>query len=504
MKKFFIYLFLAITLNAESNTINISIDRSINSLNPQGYGENLMSIQNLVFEGLVRIDKKGAIIPHLATSWEILDSGKVYIFKLKKGVKFSNGEDFNAQAVKINFDSILKNKEVHGWTGLVNLIQSSEVLDSHTFKLTLKSAYTPTLNELALIRPYRFLAPSAMPKDLDLIKNKPLKPIGTGVYELVESKYGISATLKANKFHSTKPYFETIQAIIINEPNARFAALAANKIDLIYGLSNAPIELFKQAKLNPNFKTYVSPPISNLSFLFNSTKLDLNVRKALFYAINKEAINNAVFNGIQPQSNTILNTESKPHKFIYSKQKAKEILESSGYVLKNGFYYLNNTRLSIDFLYIANNPTHKYIAQILASQLKEVGIYLQLVPSEISIYSKKQYNGDFMLTFSETWGAPYEPIIMLNSMRVKGHADYSAQLGLESKTLIDQKIKDLLSNTKQTQLESKVNEILNLLYESYIYLPLSKQVNRAIANKKIKGIDIGVNAFEIPIFEFYE
>ena len=84
--------------------------RDIRDLSPHNYAGELYA-QNILYEGLVKINPKGEIVPSLAESWEISEDGKEYTFHLRKGVLFSDGEKFDANAVKANFDAIMDNKE---------------------------------------------------------------------------------------------------------------------------------------------------------------------------------------------------------------------------------------------------------------------------------------------------------------------------------------------------------------------------------------------------------
>ena len=93
----------------KKNEIVFANFRDIRDLNPHNYAGEMYA-QNMIYEGLVKIDNQGKIIPSLAESWEISPDGKEYTFHLRKGVVFSDGEPFNSAAVKANFDAIMDNK----------------------------------------------------------------------------------------------------------------------------------------------------------------------------------------------------------------------------------------------------------------------------------------------------------------------------------------------------------------------------------------------------------
>ena len=143
-------------------------------------------------------------------------------------------------------------------------------------------------------------------------------------------------------------------------------------------------------------------------------------------------------------------------------------------------------------------PSHKYVTQ-------KAGIKVRLKASESSMYQNRLLKGQFDLAFSETWGAPYEPLSVLYSMLMPGHIDFSAQSGLENKPLLEKALRDVIAtNTESKDFKSKLSKVLNILEESGVYLPLTLQKNKAIVHKKIKGIQMGVVGYEVPFWEMYE
>ena len=169
----------------KEKTLKFSWAKDIGPLNPHLYNPNEMFAQGLVYESLVQYSSDGKIIPWLAESWTVSPDGKEYIFKLRKDVKFADGTMFNAAAVKKNFDAVLANGKRHDWLAFIRQIKETQVIDDSTFKLVLKDAYYPVLQELALIRPIRFLAPSQFPDSGNTAEGIK-KPVGTGPWMLSE------------------------------------------------------------------------------------------------------------------------------------------------------------------------------------------------------------------------------------------------------------------------------------------------------------------------------
>ncbi|TLE00146.1 nickel ABC transporter, nickel/metallophore periplasmic binding protein [Helicobacter muridarum] len=519
-----VYLFILVFVpsfakDLQSNMLKIAVSSNVGKLNPQGYAAQMYA-QNMIYEGLVKIDSKGQIVPSLATSWSIDKTGKIYTFILRKNVRFSNKELFDANAVKKNFDSLLKNRARHSWSNLAMIIKEVKIIDSHQVQIILDKPYTPTLSELSLIRPYRFVAPSMIPDSLDLVKNEPLEPIGTGPYVFSKTDLGKGDTFIKNQDYwdlnaNNGIYFDVIQTKIIVEPNSKIVALKTGEVDMIYGYDEVPIEIFKQMDKTKEFSIYQSPPVFTSSLVLNPANKYLEnvlMRRAIALSINKDSIVKAVYENFQPKADFLFSpnmpnadiSKDYPDAILsFDKDEAKAIIESLGYTLnKNGFYYKDNKQLSLSLLYIGNNPSQRSIAEILQYQLKNVGIFLKLIPTEQTIYHNKLRTGDFDICFHQTWGIPYEPLIMLNSMRYVGHVDYIAQKPLKEKAKIDKEIESVIMLPNDS-ITKPLHALLYDIYSTQIYIPLTYQTNKSIARKDIQGINMDMRAIGIPFREFY-
>lgn len=308
-------------LAVSPKVLKIAYSQNVGALNPQGYNKNAMFAQNLLYEGLLKADKNGAIIPSLATSFALDTSSKVYTFSLRKGVRFSNGEEFNADAVVLNFASILKNRARHSWSGLARALERVEKVDDYRVKIVLKEPYAPTLNELALPRPFRFLAPSAFPPDLDLVAQNP-QPIGTGAYMLVESKLGSYDKFAKNPHYWDAKrleeqgglYYDEVVVKVIFEPNSKLSALRAGQVDMIYGADEIPTRIFQEirneevrnaGKINavhtdsgksPKFRAYLGQASFATSLMLNTNRIkQAQIRRAIALSIDKDTLINAVY-----------------------------------------------------------------------------------------------------------------------------------------------------------------------------------------------------------------
>ena len=225
---------------ADKDQIVYACTKDIRDINPHLYGGE-MSAQNMVFESLVKETENG-IEPCLAESWEISDDGKEYTFHLRKDVKFTDGEPFNAEAVKLNMDAIVSNIERHSWLDMVNEIEENVVVDEFTFKLVLKHAYYPTLTELALVRPFRMISPKCF---IDgETKNGVNGYAGTGPYVLSEHKENEYAIFDTNEdYWGEKPKVKSVKWTVMPDAQTILMALEKGEVDLLYGADGDQIDM---------------------------------------------------------------------------------------------------------------------------------------------------------------------------------------------------------------------------------------------------------------------
>lgn len=491
-------------ISAES-VLNIAINANVGPMNPHAYSPNAMFAQNMIYEGLVKFSEDGQILPSIASSWTISKDGKTYTFTINDTIKFSNGEVCDAYAVEKNFLAILKNRKRHAWVELANLIESVKAISPSVFELRLKSPYLPTLYELSLIRPFRFVAPSSIPSDFDTLNTNP-KPIGTGPFVLKESSLGVYDIFVKNPFYRKKIFFDKIVAKVIPEPTTRILAIKVGDVDLIYGEDLLSIEMIREAQRSKKLQGLIGDPIYTTSIVLNSSHPILkekNVREAIAYAIDKKSIVDSVYYGMQSVANSLFSPQMPFCGFF---EKKSSIFDLERAKAKLSQYQGNPSDLKFILDYVGNNPTQKAMAEIIQAQLKKIGIDVMLRANEHTIFQKKQNSGAFEMIFSDTWGSPYEPLTILGAMRAATHhVDYQAQVGLPNKSEIDKQISSLLTMTSSKQnLSEKIYQVLESIEESFIYIPITYQLNRAIASKSLKGIKMGIKAYEIPFEDFYK
>lgn len=497
--------------NSELDEIVYASTKDIRDINPHLYSGE-MAAQNMVFEPLV-INTDDGVKPWLAESWEISEDGLEYTFHLRQDVTFTDGEPFNARAVKMNMDAILENKSRHAWLDMVHLIKENIVVDEYTYKLVLQQPYYPTLIELGLTRPFRFISPSSFINGTT--KEGVNGYVGTGPWILSEHKNDQYARFIANDHYwGEKPKVRAVRWKVMPDHQSILLALEKGDINLIFGSDGdmVNIDSFKALEDQGVFQTLLSEPITSRTILLNSNSPVLNnlqIREAIQYAIDKESIADGLFNGLETAAYTLF-APNVPYanvdlpKRTYNPVYAKELLDRAGWKLGEDRYrYKEGKKLEMTIYFNSDNASERTISEYLQQNLQEVGISLKIVGEEKQAFLDRQKSGKFDLQFSTSWGIPYDPQSFVSSWRIPAHGDYQAQLGLENKEWLDQTITALLIEPDAEKRQKMYTDILSYLHKEAVYVPLTYSRTKAIFDPALKGVTFTQSQYEIPFEKMY-
>lgn len=311
------------------------------SLDPQiSTAANDFRIAVNIYDGLVR-NKVGTleIEPSLATDWSISADGREYTFNLRPGVTFHDGTPFNAEAVKFNFDRMLKKDHPFYFTGPFPLsfffssIASVDVVDEYKVKFTLNEPYAPFLSNLA--SPTGLIVSPAAVKQHG--KDFGRHPVGTGAFKFDAWESNARVVVSRNaSYWDGAPALEAVVFRPITDANTRVAEMLSGGIDV---LLETPPDNVAQFSSDATFavKEAVGPHVWYV--MLNAKEgpfSDVRVRQAVNYAVNKESLVKDVLQGtaavsagpIPPAFNWAYNAEVAP--YPYDPAKAKALLAEAG------------------------------------------------------------------------------------------------------------------------------------------------------------------------------
>ena len=483
--------------------------RDIRDLNPHLYAGEMYA-QEMLYETIVNITADG-YEGCLAESWDISDDGKTYTFHIRDGVKFSDGEVCDANAIKANFDAIIENKDRHTWLEMMNLLVGVSAPDDKTFVIELSEPYYPLLTELGVTRPFAMISPKAM-KD-GSTKDGVNAYIGTGPYVLTDFVTDEYAVFEANEnYWGEQPKIKKITVKVIPDNQTRILALEKGEIDMIFGKNMIDADAINQYTGNDKFTVSLSDPTSTRQIVLNTTRdvlADKEVRQALQHATNKQAISDGIFYGLEQPADTLF-AKTVPYcdidlePYAYDVELAQSMLDEAGWVVgADKIRERDGQKLNIDLLYNSDSVTEKAIAEYLQSEYQKIGISLNIHGEEEQSYRDNMKAGNFDMVFNICWGTPYDPQSSLAAMRAPVYGDYAAQLGLEDKADIDQAITDILVSTDETKRQGLYTFVLTRLHEDAVYIPLTYECNKAIYRSDLQGFHFTQTQYEVPFADFY-
>ena len=483
--------------------------RDIRDLNPHLYAGEMYA-QSILYDTLVSITEDG-YEGCLAESWTISEDGKIYTFKIRDGVTFSDGTVCDANAILANFNAIIENKERHTWLEMMNLLVGVSAPDDHTFVIELSEAYYPMLTELGCIRPFAMISPNCM---IDgSTKDGVSGYIGTGPYVLTDFETDQYAIFERNEnYWGEKPEIERITVKVIPDNQTRIMALESGEIDLIFGKNMLDADAISQYVDSDKFEVALSDPTSTRHIVLNTTNdilSDMAVRQALQHATNRTAISEGIFYGLEQPADTLYaatvpycDVELTPYE--YSAETASNMLDEAGWIMGgSGIREKDGEKLELDLLYNSDSVTEKNISEYLQSEYRKLGISLNIHGEEEQSYRDNMKAGNFDMVFNICWGMPYDPQSSLAAMRAPVYGDFAAQQGLADKKEIDQAITDILTTTDEEERQELYRFVLTRLHEDAVYIPLTFECNKALYTKDLQGVHFGTDQYDVPFSDMY-
>ncbi len=349
------------------------ISTPLTSWDPAIEFSNGIQVHNLIYEQLVRYDpEKKTVIPLLAESYKVSEDGLTWTFKLRKGVKFQNGDPMTAADVKYSIERTMRIGA--GASYIWSAVKEVNAIDDETVEFKL-SYVTPL--DLVASTGYAAFVYSKKCVNSDDSYIEEAKGCGTGPYVLKSSKWGDEVVLE--KFDGywggwNDKYIKTVIIKNISEPATRRQMIETGEAAIAAELSYTDIDALKN---NPKVKVYVEPSFQNLLGMLNTQKAPLDnvkVRQALAYAFPYQQVINTVINGYGRQSYGAVpyglwGWSDKLPQYKYDLDKAKALLQEAGFG-DGGFKLL--------LTYTAGNEAEKSAAELYKSELAKLNIDLEI------------------------------------------------------------------------------------------------------------------------------
>ena len=369
--------------------IQVDIETSPQSTDPRFATDVYSSrINELVFDSLVRIDSHGQFEPHLAESYE-RRGGEQIVFRLRHGVRFSNGRKVTARDIKFTFDSILDPASASPKRGSLMHIRSVDAPDDYTVVMTTDGPYAP-----ALTSAMQEIVPAGTPLPG---KSGAVAPPGAGPFRMVSFRRDESVVLERNPYSpAALDSPRTILFKVVPDPTVRALELTEGICD--FSENNIQPEVLPYLSSIQQLEIVKAPGTSYryLAFNFKDPRLrDIHVRRAIAYAIDRDAIVNSMMLGTARVASGLLSPQNWAYdgdvaRYPFDPAKSRELLEEAGYpVGADGMRKLR-------FIY-KTTPEQLRFATALQAMLKRVGIALDIRSNEFATFYSDVQHGNFDL-----------------------------------------------------------------------------------------------------------
>lgn len=431
-----------------------------------------------IYEGLTRFGPDGSVKPGLAASWEIGEGGKVWTFTLREGVTFHDGSAMDAEDVKFTLDRARAEGSTNAQKQLFAGIDTVEVVDPLTVKVTLKAPsgnfdFNMAWGDAVILAP-------------ESVETNATNPVGTGPYKLGQWVQGDRVELVLNDaYWGEKPALARATFKFISDPTAAFNAVMAEDVDVFPNFP-AP-ETLAQFEHDPRFQVLVGTTEGETILAMNNKKAPLDnvkVREAIAHAINRQDIIDGAMFGY----GTPIGTHFAPHNPDYidltalsnfDPAKSKALLDEAGVEVPK-------LRLHLP------PPTYaRRGGEIIAAQLRAAGIETEIINVEWAQWLEQVFRGkDFDLTII----SHVEPM----DINIYANPDYYFQYGKpEFKAILD----ELAVTSDPAKRSELLKAAQTMISEDFVNVYLFQLAKAGVAKAGLQGLWQNAPAPIVPIPE---
>jgi peptide/nickel transport system substrate-binding protein len=440
-----------------------------------------------LYETLFELTPEGAIVPHLAESYEFSEDGMTVTLQIRQGVTFHDGTPLTAEIVKGSLDRFLDLENAFTFRFLLSTISNVEVTGSHTVVLTLATQFAPLLAHLTH-NSTAIVLPAAVEQYGEAFGEN---PVGTGPFSFVSWARGERIDLaRYDGYWGNQPGIEGVRFLAVAENTTRMALVETGEAHVAV---RVPPQDIARLNANPDVTVENVSSLRTIFIYFNHLQepfTDVRVRQAVNYAVNKQDIAEFVLGGAVRVSDAPIAPGifgyTPVGNYDYDPERARELLAEAGY--PDGF---------TTTLY---SPTGRYLQDIqvseaIQSQLAEVGITATIETLEWSAYLEKTNAGP------ETNDVPFA---MLGWGTVTGDADYGlyalfhtaqhrpngSNRAFYSNSVVDALLDQARTNPDASLRQQLYADAMKLIWDDAAWLFLHSETQLVAVRNDVEGLII--------------
>lgn len=450
------------------------------------------------YNTLVCYNEYGEIQGDLAADWDISDDGLTYTFTLRDGVKFSDGTELTAAAVKTSFESAIEMLgDFNGSYGkLTTNIASMDAPDEKTFVMTLTQPYYGALNDLTMCNPMAVVNPAAFDNNKTPYELCAQQTMGTGPYMYEGNLDGTTYTFVRNPYYwGEAPEVDSFKVKVIEDNDAKVLALRSGEIDAIIGSSRLSYDAYGELSGDSAYGAIVNEKGTQTRYLgFNLSRVpfdDILVRQAVAYALDNETICASVFQGIEKPAETLFESD-KPYcntdqtTYLFDLEKAKALMDEAGWIDSNGdgVREKDGQTLEYNMKYMQGLGNLDDAVLAIASQLAEIGFKIIPAGTDMMTWLGGLSSGDYEITMYQTYGGAYDPSTVVTNMNPDTSTDPIAMQFASALEGGNTLLTELESTSGLNRVQEIYTEVLGTISQKALVVPVSFTREFAAWNSK--------------------
>ena len=463
------------------NTLVMIIESSPINLDPRvGVDAQSQRIDELLFDPLVERDAHFNLQPALAERWEIPDP-LTYIFHLRRGVRFANGQPLTARDVKWTFDSLINGKIRSAKAATFASVSRIDSTDDYTIIFHLKQPFASLLWNLSGAAG---IVPYGSGEDFNR------DPIGSGPFRFVSAAQDKNLIVERNPdYWATPAKLERVEFKVIPDATTRALELRKQSADVAINALTADtvVTLERDHDL-----TVMEAPGTIYAYIALNLRdpilKDVRVRRAIAYAINREPIIHYLLRDQARPAYSILPPQHWAYdgdvmRYPHDPERARELLDAAGYPAKNGVRFHITMKTSTE-------ESTRLLAAVLQQQLREVGIALDIRSFESATFLADVTKGAYQIHSLRWIGGNQDPDIFENLFATASFAPRRANRTFYSNARVDELIREGRSTLDQQKRKAIYDEIQVIVAEDLPYINLWYLDNVLVHTNRVHGIEL--------------
>ena len=477
-----VILLAACSHKPDPNTLVMIIESSPINLDPRvGVDAQSQRIDELLFDSLVTRDAQFNLRPSLAESWETPDP-LTYIFHLRHGVRFHDGQPLTSRDVKWTFDSLMNGKIRSAKAGTFALVSHIDAPDDHTVIFHLKEPYASLLWNLSGAAG---IVPYGSGEDFNR------HPVGSGPFRFVSAQQDKNVIVERNPdYWGCRAKLDRVEFKVI--PDATTRALELRKQSADIAINSLVADTVVTLQRDPDLTVMESPGSIYAYIALNLRDpilKDVRVRRAIAYAINIEPIIHYLLRDEARPAYSILPPQHWAYdgdvaRYPHDPERARKLLDEAGYPEKNGVRFHITMKTSTE-------ESTRLLAAVLQQQLREVGIALDIRSFESATFLADVTKGAYQIHSLRWIGGNQDPDMFENVFATTSFAPKRANRTFYSNPRVDALIREGRSTLDQQKRKAIYDEIQQILAEELPYINLWYLDNVLVHTNRVRNIELG-------------